>query len=81
MTEEVTRPSMVYRNEEKDYDVSKLNTEAQQAFVLLAELQRGPLRQAEIDMNIYRAAQAQYNSVIKDNLDDEAVVEEENLET
>jgi len=81
MTEEVTRPSMVYRNEEKDYDVSKLNTEAQQAFMLLAELQRGPLRQAEIDMNIYRAAQAQYNSVIKDNLDDEAVVEEENLET
>ena len=41
MTEGVSKPSMVYRNEEKDYDVSKLNAEGQQAFMLLANLQNG----------------------------------------
>ena len=63
---------MVYRNEDIDYDVSKLNPEAQQAFMLLAQLQQGALRQAEIEMATLRAAQAQYNSVIKSNLDEEA---------
>lgn len=63
---------MVYRNDETDYDVSKLNAEAQQAFMLLAQLQQGALRQAEIEMATLRAAQAQYNSVIKSNLDEEA---------
>jgi hypothetical protein len=63
---------MVYRNDETDYDVSKLNAEAQQAFMLLAQLQQGALRQAEIEIATLRAAQAQYNSVIKSNLDEEA---------
>ena len=31
MTEEVQKPAAVYRNEEKDYDVSKLSPEGQQA--------------------------------------------------
>jgi hypothetical protein len=65
---------MVYRNDETDYDVSKLNAEAQQAFMLLAQLQQGALRQAEIEMANLRAAQAQYNSVIKSNLDEEAKI-------
>ena len=72
MTEEVQKPAAVYRNEEKDYDVSKLSPEGQQAFMLLAQLQQGALRQAEIEMATLRAAQAQYNSVIKSNLDEEA---------
>ena len=63
---------MVYRNEDIDYDVSKLNAEAQQAFMMLAQLQQGALRQAEIEMATLRAAQAQFNSVIKSNLDEEA---------
>ena len=63
---------MVYRNDETDYDVSKVNAEAQQAFMLLAQLQQGALRQAEIEIATLRAAQAQYNSVIKSNLDEEA---------
>tara|TARA_R100001594_G_scaffold128299_1_gene166447 strand:+ start:414 stop:680 length:267 start_codon:yes stop_codon:yes gene_type:complete len=63
---------MVYRNEDIDYDVSKLNPEAQQAFMMLAQLQQGALRQAEIEMATLRAAQAQYNSIIKSNLDEEA---------
>jgi len=67
-------PQAVYRNEDVDYDVSKLNQEAQQAFVMLAEIQRGPLRQAEIDLNIYRAAQANYDTIIKGNLDEEAKI-------
>ena len=77
MTEEVSEPSMVYRNEEKDYDVSKLNAEGQQAFMMLANLQNGELREAEVRMATLRAAQAQFNTVIKANLSDEALLEED----
>ena len=77
MTEEVSKPSMVYRNEEKDYDVSKLNAEGQQAFMMLANLQNGELREAEVRMTTLRAAQAQFNTVIKANLSDEALLEED----
>ena len=81
MTEEVQKPAAVYRNEEKDYDVSKLSPEGQQAFMLLAQLQQNELRAAEITTNHYKAAQAHYNSVIKANLSDDALIEEENVET
>ena len=74
MSEVENSAKMVYRNEDIDYDVSKLNAEAQQAFMLLAQLQQGALRQAEIEMATLRAAQAQFNSVIKDNLDEEAKI-------
>ena len=47
MTEEVAQPKAVYRHDEKDYDVSKLTPEAQQAFMMLAQLQQGELRKAE----------------------------------
>lgn len=77
MTEEVSKPSMVYRNEEKDYDVSKLNAEGQQAFMMLANLQNGELREAEMRMATLRAAQAQFNTVIKATLSDEALIEED----
>lgn len=77
MTEEVSKPSMVYRNEEKDYDVSKLNAEGQQAFMMLANLQNGELREAEMRMATLRAAQVQFNTVIKANLSDEALIEED----
>jgi len=68
---------MVYRNEDTDYDVSKLNAEAQQAFMMLAQLQQGALRQAEIEIATLRAAQAQYNSIIKSNLDEEARISDD----
>lgn len=74
MSEVENSAKMVYRNEDIDYDVSKLNAEAQQAFMLLAQLQQGALRQAEIEIATLRAAQAQFNSVIKDNLDEEAKI-------
>jgi len=74
MSEVENSAKMVYRNEDIDYDVSKLNAEAQQAFMLLAQLQQGALRQAEIEMVTLRAAQAQFNSVIKDNLEEEAKI-------
>ena len=67
-------PKAVYRNEETDYDVSKLTPEAQQAFMLLAQLQQNELRQAEITTNYYKAAQAHYNNVIKAGLTEEAIV-------
>ena len=67
-------PNAVYRNEETDYDVSKLTPEAQQAFMLLAQLQQNELRQAEIILNYYKAAQAHYNNVIKAGLTEEAIV-------
>ena len=77
MTEEISKPSMVYRNEEKDYDVSKLNAEGQQAFMMLANLLNSELREAEVRMAPLRAAQAQFNTVIKANLSDEALLEED----
>ena len=67
-------PKAVYRNEETDYDVSKLTPEAQQAFMLLAQLQQNELRQSEITTNHYKAAQAHYNNVIKAGLTEEAIV-------
>ena len=77
MTEESNETARaVYRNAEIDYDVSKLNAEAQQAFMLLAKLQQSELREAEINLNILRAAQAQFNSIIQDNLSDEAKMTE-----
>ena len=81
MTEEVQKPAAVYRNDEKDYDVSKLSPEGQQAFMLLAQLQQNELRTAEIATNHYQEGRAHYNSVIKANLSDDALIEEENVET
>ena len=73
---EQTAPRTVYRNADIDYDVSKLNQEAQQAFMMLAQLQQNELREAEIRLNILRAAQSQYNSIIQGNLSDEAKMTE-----
>tara|TARA_R100001129_G_C5095230_1_gene182500 strand:- start:93 stop:356 length:264 start_codon:yes stop_codon:yes gene_type:complete len=67
-------PKAVYRNEDVDYDVSKLNQEGQQAFMMLAQLQQNDLRKVELELGHLRAAQAQYNSIIKDNLDEEAKI-------
>ena len=67
-------PKTVYRNEEIDYDVSKLNPEAQQAFMLLAQLQQNEFRTAEITSNHYRAAQAHYNNLIKAALTEDAII-------
>ena len=64
----------MYRNEDVDYDVSKLNQEGQQAFMMLAQLQQNDLRKVELELGHLRAAQAQYNSIIKDNLDEEAKI-------
>ena len=73
-TAEAQTPSAVYRNEDVDYDVSKLNQEGQQAFMMLAQLQQNDLRKVELELGHLRAAQAQYNSIIKDNLDEEAKI-------
>ena len=67
-------PKAVYRNEDVVYDVSKLNQEGQQAFMMLAQLQQNELRKVELELGHLRAAQAQYNSIIKDNLDEEAKI-------
>ena len=67
---------MAEAEEAADYDVCKLNQEAQQAFMMLAQLQQNALRQAEIEMGHLRAAQSQYNSIIKANLDEEAKIPE-----
>jgi len=75
--EEATTPTerqAVYRNEDVDYDVSKLNQEGQQAFMMLAQLQQNDLRKVELELGHLRAAQAQYNSIIKANLDEEAKI-------
>ena len=42
--------------------------------MLLAQLQQNELRQAEIILNYYKAAQAHYNNVIKAGLTEEAIV-------
>ena len=61
-------PKLVYRNEDVDYDVSKLNQAAQHSFMMLAKLQQNDLPRVESEMSHLRAAQSTYNSIIKDNL-------------
>ena len=73
-TPAAAEPKAVYRNEDVDYDVSKLNQEGQQAFMMLAQLQQNDLRKVELELGHLRAAQAQYNSIIKANLDEEAKI-------
>ena len=74
-------PKHVYRSGDVDYDVSKLNQEAQQAFVMLAEIQRGHLAKAKLDVLIYEAAQARYKNIIEGSLNEQAVIiPEENKE-
>ena len=67
-------PAHVYRNDDVDYDVSKLNPEAQQAFMMLAEIQRGHLSKAKLDVLIYEAAQARYKNIIDGSLNEQAVI-------
>ena len=45
--------------------------------MMLANLQNGELRAAEMRMATLRAAQVQFNTVIKANLSDEALIEED----
>ena len=66
----------VFRFEGKNYDVSKLSSEAQVSFVTLAELQQGSLRRAELEYNVLKAAQAKLNEVVIEALVDEAIIEE-----
>ena len=67
-------PNHIYRSNDVDYDVSKLNQEAQQAFVMLAEIQRGHLAKAKLDVLIYEAAQARYKNIIEGSLNEQAVI-------
>ena len=67
-------PNHIYRSNDVDYDVSKLNQEAQQAFVMLAEVQRGHLAKAKLDVLIYEAAQARYKNIIEGSLNEQAVI-------
>ena len=70
----IIAPGRVYRNEDVDYDVSKLNQAAQHSFMMLAKLQQNDLPRVESEMSHLRAAQSTYNSIIKDNLDEEAKI-------
>ena len=67
-------PNHIYRSNDVDYDVSKLNQEAQQAFIMLAEVQRGHLAKAKLDVLIYEAAQARYKNIIEGSLNEQAVI-------
>ena len=74
-------PKHVYRSGDVDYDVSKLSQEGQQAFMMLAEIQRGALAKARLDVLIYEAAQVQFRSVIEGSLNEQSVIiPEENKE-
>ena len=66
----------VFRFDGKNYDVSKLGSEAQASFVTLAELQQGSLRRVELEYNVLKAAQAKLNEVIIAALVDDAIIEE-----
>jgi len=67
-------PKHVYRSGDVDYDVSKLSQEGQQAFMMLAEIQRGVLAKARLDVLIYEAAQVHFRSVIEGSLNEQAVI-------
>ncbi len=68
-----------FKTDDGLYDVEKLNDTAKTAFNYLAEIQ------AEVQgltkrIDVLQAASSAYNAAIMDNLDDEAMIEEEEVQ-
>jgi len=68
-----------YTVDGKSYRVNLLPPEAQQAFALMVEVDQ-ELQTLNRQRAIYSAATAQLNTVVHDNLNEEALIEEEEEE-
>jgi len=68
-----------FKTEDGLYDVEKLNDTAKTAFNYLAEIQ-AEVQGLNKRIDVLNAASAAYNSAIMDNLDDEAMIEEEEVQ-
>ena len=68
-----------FKTEDGLYDVEKLNDTAKTAFNYLAEIQT-EVQGLSKRIDVLQAASAAYNSAIMDNLDDEAMIEEEEVQ-
>ena len=73
MSEEETKPSFVYGTEDKTYDVTQLPDEAKQAFQLLVEV-NNEVNGLNRRLSVLQAAGLHLNTVMQDNLDDDALV-------
>jgi uncharacterized protein YkvS len=68
-----------FKTEDGLYDVEKLNDSAKTAFNYLAEIQ-AEIQGLNKRIDVLNAASVAYNSAIMDNLDDEAMIEEEEVQ-
>ena len=73
MSEEETKPSFHYTNESGAYDVTQLPDEAKQAFQLLVEV-NNEVNGLNRRLSVLQAAGLHLNTVMQDNLDDDALV-------
>jgi len=62
------------------YDIDKLDKETQIACVLLSKVQ-GDIQEATMDLDILTAALLQLTEKVKDELTNDAIVEEEDVPT
>ena len=74
MSEEENKSRFVYTNESGAYDVTQLPDEAKQAFQLLVEV-NNEVNGLNRRLSVLQAAGLHLNTVMQDNLDDEALVE------
>jgi hypothetical protein len=67
-----------FKTEDGLYDVEKLNDTAKTAFNYLAEIQT-EVQGLSKRIDVLQAASSAYNAAIMDNLDEEALIEEEEV--
>lgn len=77
--EKVQEKQLIYTVDGESYRVNLLPPEAQQALKLLVETDR-KLQDLNKQRTIYSAAAVQLNSVVQNNLNEEALIEEEEEE-
>ena len=81
MSEEETKPSVIYTNESGAYDVQQLSDEAKQAFQLLLEI-NNEVNGLNRRLSVLQAAGLHLNTVMQDNLDETAlIISDEDSET
>ena len=68
-----------FKTDDGLYDVEKLNDTAKTAFNYLAEIQ-AEVQGLSKRIDVLQEASSAYNAAIMDNLDDEALIEEEEVQ-
>tara|TARA_Y100000310_G_scaffold333057_1_gene409835 strand:- start:1065 stop:1319 length:255 start_codon:yes stop_codon:yes gene_type:complete len=73
MSEEDTKPSVIYTNESGAYDVQQLSDEAKQAFQLLLEV-NNEVNVLNRRLSVLQAAGLHLNTIMQDHLDETALI-------